>query len=126
MADTSSTEFDQKGQLDQVVPWLLDNERLHAVYDCKGAGTGFVAITNKRLMFYDRAFMLKRKALTSVPYTRISSVSSVDEGRGLFGTTSSLVIKTGSEAYEFEFRGGEKAQRAYRTIMAELLQGEPA
>jgi hypothetical protein len=126
MADTSTAEFDQKSQLEQVVPWLLNNERLYAVYDCKGAGTGFVAITNLRLMFYDRAFMLKRKALTSLPYSRISSVSSVDEGHGLFGSTSSLVVKTGSEAYEFEFRGGEKAQRAYRTIMAELLQSELA
>jgi hypothetical protein len=37
-----------------------------------------------------------------------------------------LVVKTGSEAYEFEFRGGDKAQRAYTLIMNELLQGEPA
>jgi|SRR5687768_1649261 hypothetical protein len=125
MAYTEDAEVDQKEQLRQIEPWLLEQERLHAVYDCKGAGTGFVGITNKRLIFYDREFMRKRKALTSVPFSKLTAVSSVDEGRGLFGATSILVVKTGSEEYEFEFRGGDKAQRAYRFIMTEMLQSEP-
>ena len=121
-----SVTYDKEEQLKQITPWVLDTETLYAVFDCKGAGTGFVAITNKRLMFYDRAFMRKRKALTSIPFNKITSVSSVDEGRGLFGATSELVIKTGSEEFEFGFRGGEKAQQAYKMIMTELLQSEPA
>lgn len=122
----SDVEFDQKGQYEQIKPWVLDSEKLHAVYDCKGAGTGFLGITNKRIVFYDKAFMRKRKALVSVPFSKITAVSSVDEGRGLWGSTSELVIKTGSEEYEFEFRGGDKAQRAYKFIMSELLEGEKA
>ncbi len=70
--------------------------------------------------------MRNRKALTSVPFSKITSVSSIDEGRGPFGATNELLIKTGSEEFEFEFPGGDKAQRAYRLIIAELLQGEPA
>ena len=124
VADTSNAEVDQQGQLKQVEPFLLPNERLYAVYDCKGSGTGFVGITNKRLVFYDKAFLGKRKALTSVPFSKVTAVSSVDEGRGLFGATSELVVKTGSEIYEFEFRGGDKAQRAYMFIMTELLESE--
>ena len=92
----------------------------------KAAGQEFVAVTNKRLVFYDKAFLGKRKALTSVPFNKITAVSSVDEGRGLFGATSELVVKTGSESFEFEFRGGDKAQRAYSFIMYEVLQNEPA
>ena len=118
--------YDKKEQFDQIVPWIIRGERLYAVFDCKGAGTGFVAVTNKRLMFYDKAFIGKRKALTSIPFNKVTSVSSVDEGRGLFGATSELVVKTGSEAFEFEFRGGDKAQRAYMLIMKELLQNEPS
>jgi hypothetical protein len=124
-AGQSGVDYDKKDQLDQVTPWVLPSERLFAVFDCKGSGTGFVAVTNKRLMFYDKAFLGKRKALTSVPFNKITAVSSVDEGRGLFGATSELVVKTGSEAFEFEFRGGDKAQRAYMLIMTELLQNEP-
>jgi hypothetical protein len=118
-------EFDNGDQLEQIAPWILPGERLYAVFDCKGSGTGFVAVTAKRLLFYDRAFARNRKAFTSVPYSKITAVSSIDEGRGLFGSTSVLVVKTGSEEYEFEFRGGEKAQRAYQLIMTELLQDEP-
>ena len=123
MATTADAEIDNKGQFEQIEPWLLDHERLYAVYDLKGAGTGFLAITNKRLLFYDKEFGRKRKALTSVPFNKITSVSSVDEG-GIFRSTSELAIQAGKE-YEFEFRGGDKAQRAYRFIMQELLQHEP-
>lgn len=125
MPETAQTDYDNQGQFEQVVPWLLDHERLYAVYDCKGQGTGFVAITDKRLIFYDKEFLRKRKALTSVPFSKITAVSTVDNG-GIFRATSELVIKTGSEEYEFDFRGGDKAQRAYRLIMSELLQNEHA
>jgi hypothetical protein len=37
-----------------------------------------------------------------------------------------ITIKTGSEEFEFELRGGDKAQRAYRFIKTELLQNEKA
>jgi len=122
----TSVEFDKEDQLRQVEPFIIEGEQLFAVYDCKGAGTGFVAVTNKRLLVYDKAFLGKRKALTSVPFHQITAISSVDEGRGLFGTSSELVTKTGPESYSFEFRGGDKAQRAYSFIMREILQNEPA
>ena len=113
--------YDKKEQYDQILPWLVEGEELFAVFDCKGAGTGFVAVTDKRLMFYDRAFLKKRKALVSIPYGRVTSVASVDQGRGLFSSTSELVVRAGSEEHEFEFRGGEKAQDAYHLIMKHLL-----
>lgn len=76
----------------------MDTEQLYAVFDCKGAGTGFIGITDKRLIFYDKAAMRVKKSLTSVPFSRITSVS--------------------------EFWGGDKAQKAYMLIMRELLQNE--
>ena len=118
MADTI---FDKQDQYDQILPWMTEGEALYCVYDCKGAGTGFMAITDKRLMFYDKAFLRKKKALTSIPFGRITSVSAVDEGRGLFGSTSELVVKSGTDEHEFEFRGGEKAQSAYKFMMKHLL-----
>jgi len=57
MADVSGVQFDKKDQFDQIVPWLMPNETLHFVFDCKGGGTGFIALTEKRLMFYDKAFL---------------------------------------------------------------------
>ncbi len=121
--DAANVEHDQKQQLEAILSWILEGERLHAVFDLKGGGTGFVGITNKRLIFYDKDFGRKRKALTSLPFSKITTVSSVDEG-GIFRSTSELVVHAGSKEYEFEFRGGDKAHRAYRYIMHELLQGE--
>ena len=103
----------------------MPEERLFGVFDCKGAGTGFIAITDKRLMFYDKALLGRKKALTSIPFSRITSVSSIDQG-GVFRSTSELLIKASGDTFEFEFRGGDKAQRAYALIMRELLQGEIA
>jgi hypothetical protein len=117
--------FDKSEQLAMVQPYVLSTERLFAVYDCKGAGTGFVGITNKRLIFYDKQFMSRKKAMVSVPFSRITSVGAVDEG-GILTKTSELVVKAGSETYEFEFRGGGKAVEAYKFIMSELLQPEMA
>jgi hypothetical protein len=114
--------FDKREQYEQVAPALVEGEQVLAVFDCKGAGTGFIGITDKRLIFYDKAFMLKRKALVSIPYSRITAVASVDEGSGFFGATSELAVRSGSEEYEFEFRGGDKAERAYKLIMTYLLK----
>ena len=125
-AAASGVEIDKQEQYDKVEPFILSSERLYAVFDCKGAGTGFVAITNKRLLFYDKAPMRRRKALTSVPFNKLTSVSAVDEGRGLWGATSELTVRAGSDEFDFEFRGGDKAQRAYKLIMTELLENEPA
>ena len=124
MVSERGLDFDKQDQVDQITPWLLDGERLIVCFDCKGGGTGFIALTDQRLMFYDKAFLRKRKALTSIPYGRITSVSSVDEGRGLFGSTSELAVRAGSQDFEFEFRGGEKAQRAYRVMMEEMLKAD--
>jgi hypothetical protein len=57
---------------------------------------------------HDKAMLRKKKSLVSVPFNKITSVSSVDEGRGIFGSTSELIVKTGSQEFEFEFRDGDK------------------
>ena len=45
--------YDNKGQLDRTTAYLIPRETLHAVFDCKGGGTGFVGITDQRIIFYD-------------------------------------------------------------------------
>jgi hypothetical protein len=78
MPERDGVEFDQESQLKQIQPWILPNERLFSVYDCKGSGADFVAITNKRLLFNDKEFLRKRKAFTSVPYSKCTAVSIID------------------------------------------------
>ena len=118
---TQEPIFDKQDQLEKIQATLIEGEQLRAVFDMKGGGTGFLGITDKRLIFYDKAFMRKSKAMVTVPYSRIIAIASKDPG-GLFGSLSSeLTIRTSGEAYEFEFRGGEKAHQAYNLIVPQIL-----
>lgn len=46
---------DEPEQLRQIQDGLLEGEQIQAVYDCTGAGTGFVGVTDRRLILQDKA-----------------------------------------------------------------------
>ena len=115
--------YDNKGQFDRIQKYCLQRETLYAVFDMKGGGTGFLGITDLRLIFYDQAFLRKQKSMVSLPYTKISVVASEDSGGIIFGT-SKLHIRAGNDDWEFEFRSNDKAHTAYQLIMHNLLQSE--
>lgn len=117
--------FDRDDQLEKIGSALLDGETLEAVFDMKGGGTGFIGITDKRIIVYDKAFLRKVKAVVSIPYSRIISVASKDEsglftGRGFF-SSSEVILQTSHGEMEFEFRGAEKAHIAHDLILGHML-----
>lgn len=117
---------DKDEQLDKIEGFCLDHEMVHAVLDLKGGGTGFIAILDKRIIFYDRAFTHKKKAMVTIPYTRIHAISSADDSglilkRGFFAS-SKLTIHAGYHSFEFVFRGGDKAHVAYKLIVEHLIE----
>ncbi len=111
--------FDKQDQLQRIQAYVIPGETLVAVFDCKGIGTGFVGFTDKRLIFYDQAFLAKRKAMVSIPYTNIVGVASIDEG--MIFKTCEITLLTSAGNYHFEFRGSDKAHMAYRYIMKQIL-----
>lgn len=120
-----ATIADRKEQLAMVQSIALPDETIEAVYDLKGSGTGFIGITTKRLVIYDKAFLRRLKAVVSIPYNRIYSVASQDEsgllsGRGFFGT-SLLIITTAEGDKEFEFRSNDKAHDAHKRIVGHMV-----
>lgn len=117
--------YDRKDQFDKIQQSLLPEEVAEAVFDMKGGGTGFLGITNKRVIVYDKAFLRKMKAVVSIPYSRVTSVATEDEaglftGRGFFGS-SKMVLTTSSGTYEFEFRGADKAHAAHDLILRHIV-----
>ncbi len=122
----SEIDYDKKEQMEKIASLIIPGEQLLAVYDMKGGGTGFIGITDLRLIFLDESFMRKSKALVTVPFTKLSAIAVEDTGRTLnpFGATSKLVVTAGSHDWEFEFRSNDKAHRAYHLIMSNLLQSE--
>lgn len=117
---------DKKDQLEKIESVCLPGETIRAVFDNKGRGTGFLGITDKRIIFFDKEFLRGRKAIVSVPYSRIVSVASEDN-KGVFIKKGFLVSDLltidpmGMEPKTFEFRGGEKAHLAHNIIMEYLL-----
>jgi Bacterial PH domain len=113
--------FDNKGQLEIVQGLLIAGEIVEAVLDCKGVRTGFVGITNKRVIFYDKTHFGGKKAIVSIPYSKVAMVATEGD-RGFFGGTSKIFMRdAGGDHVEFEFRGQDKAQLAHSLILQHLL-----
>ena len=115
----SDVAYDNKGQLEQIQSGLLDGEQIIAVYDAVGAGTGFIGLTNRRIIIQDKSFAGKRVAITSIPYAKVSSVSVVSNKSwaGQFFSTGTIAIAVGTHVYEVEFRGSEKTHHVHNVIL---------
>ncbi len=117
---------DKKDQVEKIEDFCQEDEVIRAVIDLKGMGSGFVGITDKRIIFYDKSLVTERKAMVSIPYSRISMVGSEDDKgflirKGFFVTGKLTICGLGFDDRTFEFRGGDKAHRAHQIIMEYLL-----
>ena len=117
---------DKKDQLEKIEDFCQEDEVIRAVIDLKGMGSGFVGITDKRIIFYDKSLVTERKAMVSIPYSRISMVGSEDDKgflirSGRFVTNKLTISGLGFDDRTFEFRGGDKAHQAHQIIMEYLL-----
>jgi hypothetical protein len=111
--------FDKQDQLARIQAYVIQGETLHAVYDLKGGGTGFVGITDQRIIFYDQGFITKKKSMVSVPFHQIIAVASADEG--MIFKTSEITLVTAAGRFDFEFRGADRAHWVYAFIMHQIL-----
>ena len=114
---------DRAEQLEQINAGLLQGETVYAVYDCIGVGTGFVGITNMRVILQDKSFVGNKLAIVSVPYKNIRSVSMLSNKSmmGRFASTSTIGIDTGGGIKEADFRGDDKARHAHDLILWNVL-----
>ncbi|WP_346926146.1 PH domain-containing protein [uncultured Arthrobacter sp.] len=114
---------DRYEQLEQINAGLLQGETVYAVYDCIGVGTGFVGITNMRVILQDKSFVGNKLAIVSIPYRNIRSVSMLSNKSmmGRFASTSSIAIDTGGGVKEADFRGDDKARHAHDLILWNVL-----
>jgi hypothetical protein len=115
----TNVSYDRAEQLKQIESGLLDGEQVIAVYDAIGAGTGFIGLTNRRVIIQDKSFVGKKVAITSIPYAKITSVSVVSNKSwgGQFFSTGAIAIHVGSHTYEVEFRGDQKTHHVHNVIM---------
>jgi hypothetical protein len=111
--------YDRREQLRQIESGLLPGEEVIAVYDAVGAGTGFIGLTNRRVIVQDKSFVGKKVAITSIPYAKITSVSVVSNKSwgGSFFSTGAIAIHVGTHTYEVEFRGDQKSHHVHNVIL---------
>jgi hypothetical protein len=116
--------YDHKEQFQQVTTGLLPGETVIAVYDAIGAGTGFLGLTDRRVIIQDKSFVGKRVALTSIPYSKITSVSVVSNKSwaGPFFSSGSIAINVGQQVYEMDFRGEQKSHHVHNVILHYITQ----
>lgn len=121
MADV---RYDRREQYQQIVSGLLPGENVIAVYDAIGVGTGFIGLTDRRVILQDKSFVGKRVALTSIPYSRITSVSVVSDRSwgGSFFSTSSIAVTTSHAVHEVDFRGSDKAHHAHNLVLWHMVR----
>jgi hypothetical protein len=122
--DTQSA-FDRQDQLQLIQSGLLPGEHLFAVYDEKGFGTGFVAVTDRRLMIQNPSFVhlgtgRKKVATISLPYTRIVEVGLLSD-RSVFGTffsTSEIYVRTAAgDVHAAVLRSPDKAKYVHDVVL---------
>lgn len=116
--------FDKQDQLSKITANLLQGELVIAVYDCIGGGTGFVGITDRRVIIQDNSFVGKKVALTSIPYSKINAVSFVSDKSlwGNWASNSSISISAGGREYIADFRGEPKAKHAHDVVLWHMMR----
>jgi len=128
LAFEKSALFDKRDQLEKLEGTLLPNEEVLACLDMKGGGTGFLGITDRRLVIYDKAFLGKMKVITSLPFREVVTIGAQDNdrmGRGYFGSSVLTLTARNGQTYLFEFRTSEKAHAAHTMLLERLLEDEP-
>jgi len=118
--------YDKEEQLEKMEGFCQPDEVIRAVFDLKGAATGFLGVTDRRVIFFDKAYARDQLAMVSIPYSRISTVGSSDDRgfvikRGFFVTDRLTITGLGFEEKTFEFRGGYKAHQAHNIIMEYMI-----
>jgi hypothetical protein len=121
---SSAIPFDRPDQLHQIQSGLLPGEQVIAVYDAVGVGTGFIGLTDRRVIIQDKSFVGKHVAITSIPYGKLTSVSVVNNKSwaGSFFSTGSIAIHVGTQTYQVDFRGNQKAEHVHNVILHYITQ----
>jgi hypothetical protein len=116
--------FDKQDQHDRLAQLLIPGETMWMVLDCFGSGTGFIGITDRRLMFMDSSWRKTKNVIVSVPLDRVHAVG-ISLAAGFFTKgTGTLSIQAGDDDWTFAFRNQDKTKLAYQLLMSLVLNRE--
>ena len=105
-------------------PYVLPGETLFAVYDLKAEEAALVGLTDRRIIFFDRAFLGRKSAMVSLSYWRMSAIACEEPGERGFSSVTLHINTTGARSYTMQFWSKEKAYRAYTIIGQHIMDRE--
>jgi len=95
---------------------LFDGEALDGVYRGCEAGVRLIAVTNRRLMMVETTSCDDRRALTSVPYGRVTSVCYLAGSDECVAGSTTVGVKVLLTLYELGCRAEEEARELHDLI----------
>jgi hypothetical protein len=132
MSETQQPQvaFDRPDQLKQIQTGLMAGEQLLAVYDAIGTATGFIALTDKRVIMQNKSYLSvnKKVALISMPYNRIATVGVLSDQKwsgNWFSTSEILITSVSGEHHEVSFRGSDKAKYVHDMVLYHITKDVP-
>ena len=122
--ESTTVEFDRESQMERIQPYLLPGETLLAVYDLKAEEAALLGLTDRRIIFYDRAFLGRKSAMVALSYWRMSAIACEEPGERGFSSLTLHINTTGARSYDVHFWSKEKAHRAYTIIAQQMMNRE--
>jgi hypothetical protein len=100
---------------------LFDGEALDGVYRGCEDGVRLLAVTNRRLMMVETTSCDDRRALTSVPYGRVTSVCYLQNSDACVAGSTTVGIKVMLTLYELGCKAEEQARELHDLIAWHLV-----
>ena len=97
--------------IENVQEYLIEGEVVEQVY---GLVVDFIALTNKRVIFVDKIIGFKNTSVTSIPYSKIESIS-IENGKAL-SFSNEIEIVTKHKAYVLKFVKGADVVGFYKSL----------
>ena len=96
---------------EEIQEFIVEGEFIEEIY---GLVLDYACLTNKRIIFTDKAIGTKEMELISIPYSKVEAVSII-KGK-LFSLTNKISIYTKFQNYSLEFIKGANVTEFYKTI----------
>lgn len=112
---------DARTDLTVIYDSLFDGEALDGVYRGCEDGVRLLAVTNRRLMMVETTSCDDRRALTSVPYGRVTSVCYLAGSDECVAGSTTVGVKVLLTLYELGCRAEEEARELHDLIAWHLV-----
>lgn len=120
-AVTQPPAADTQADLGMVYDSLFDGEQLLGVYRGRETGVRLLAVTNRRLMMVETTSCERRRALTSVPFGRVTSVSYLAAEDEALANSTVVGLRVMGTLYELGCANEDEAHELHDLVIWHLV-----